>query len=153
MKASAAVTIYAPIDQVFDFIANIENNDQWINGVTEPAWTSVSVMETGATFQSMYTYGGKTHEIAYEITALETPRLMATRSTSGPFPFDSEDKNKTVHMFASSCLTTISLAFRTIGLQTKREGLCYVHQLTESCRFECRVVWTAAAKVSRLGPV
>ena len=44
MKASAAVTIYAPIDQVFDFIANIENNDQWINGVTEPAWTSVSAV-------------------------------------------------------------------------------------------------------------
>jgi uncharacterized membrane protein len=96
MKASATVTIYATIDQVFDFIANIENNDQWINGVTEPAWTSVSVMETGATFQSMYTYGGKTHEIAYEITALETPRLMATRSTSGPFPFDSEVSLKSI---------------------------------------------------------
>ncbi|MDP6451813.1 MAG: SRPBCC family protein [SAR202 cluster bacterium] len=90
MKASATVTIEAPIEQVFDYIADIENMDQWVNGVTEPKWTSDPVEETGATFQSFYTYGGTTHEMEYEITALEAPTRMATRSTSGPFPFDAE---------------------------------------------------------------
>jgi uncharacterized membrane protein len=90
MKASATVTIDAPIEQVFGYIADVENMDQWVNGVTEPKWTSDPVKEARATFQSFYTYGGTTHEMEYEITALEAPIRMATRSTSGPFPFDAE---------------------------------------------------------------
>jgi len=90
LKASATVTINAPIQRVFEFVANVENMDKWVNGVTEPAWTSTQVLEVGATFESFYTYGGKTHEMTYEVTALESPTRMATRSTGGPFPFDSE---------------------------------------------------------------
>ena len=90
MKASATVTINAPIQRVFEFVANIENMDKWVNGVTEPAWTSERVMEVGATFKSFYSYGGKTHEMTYEVTDLEAPTIMATRSTSGLFPFDGE---------------------------------------------------------------
>jgi leucyl-tRNA synthetase len=64
--------------------------DQWVNGVTEPRWTSERIIEAGATFESSYTYGGNVHDITYEVTGLEAPTKMATRSTSGPFPFDSE---------------------------------------------------------------
>lgn len=90
MKASASLTVDAPIDRVFEFVSNIENMDLWVNGVTEPEWTSESRARVGATFRSLYTYGGRTHEMGYEITALEPPTVMATRSTSGPFPFDAE---------------------------------------------------------------
>jgi uncharacterized protein YndB with AHSA1/START domain len=90
MKASATVTINAPIERVFAFVATIENMDLWVNGVTEPRWTSERIMETGATFGSFYGNAGNIHEVTYEVTALEAPTKLATRSTSGPFPFDSE---------------------------------------------------------------
>ena len=90
MIASATVTMNAPIERVFEFLANIENMDQWVNGVTEPRWTSERIMETGATFKSLYGNYGNIHEVTYEVTDLDVPTKMATRSISGPFPFDSE---------------------------------------------------------------
>jgi uncharacterized protein YndB with AHSA1/START domain len=90
MKASATVTIDAPIEQIFEFVANIENMDLWVNGVTEPRWTSEQIMEAGATFKSFYGNAGNIHEVTYEVIALDVPTKMATRSISGPFPFDSE---------------------------------------------------------------
>lgn len=40
----------------------------------------------GARFEITYTYGGGAHEMAYEVTASETPVRYAMRG-DGPFPF------------------------------------------------------------------
>ena len=88
MQASASIIIDKLIDAVFAFAANVENMDKWVIGVTEPRRTSDGAFGVGSTFFSKYTYGGKTSDINYVVTAHEPPRRHAVKATSGPFPFE-----------------------------------------------------------------
>lgn len=86
MKTSATIMIERPIEDVFVFAANIENMGRWFTGVSEPRLTSDGDYGAGSTFASKYTYGGKTHDMAYEVVAYSPPTQHNFRSTSGPFP-------------------------------------------------------------------
>lgn len=87
MRASASIVIGIPMRSVFDFVANIENMDTWINGVTGPKMTSEGEPGVGSTFESYYTYAGRTHRVAYRIVEFEPPTRTIHEWTSGPFPF------------------------------------------------------------------
>ena len=87
MRASASLVIDVPIQTVFDFVADIENMERWINGVTESKRTSGGELGVGSTFESYYTYAGKTHSVAYRTVEFEPPTRIASEWTSGPFPF------------------------------------------------------------------
>ncbi len=88
MRSSANIVIDAPIETVFDFVADPENMDRWITGVTNPKTTSEGEFGVGSTFASDYTYAGKTHSVVYRIVEFESPRRTAMEWTSGPFPFE-----------------------------------------------------------------
>ncbi len=88
MKASASIVIDRPISEVWDFVADIRNMDKWVNGVSDPKPISQGEWGVGSTFESGYTYAGKTHTITYEITGFDPPNRVSVRSTSGPFPFE-----------------------------------------------------------------
>ena len=88
MRASANLVIDVPIQTVFDFVADIENMDRWINGVTGPKRTSEGELGVGSTFESYYTYAGKTQRVAFRTVEFEPPTRTATEWTSGPFPFE-----------------------------------------------------------------
>ena len=90
MKAGTSIVVERPIEDVWAFVANIENMDQWVVGVTEPRLSNGRAIGLGTTYTSKYTYGGKTHNVDYEVTAYEPHRHFATRSTEGPFPFEGE---------------------------------------------------------------
>ena len=87
MKASASVVIDQSIHTVWEFVANVENLEKWVDGVREPHWTSAGEIEVGSTFASKYAYRGKTFDMAYVVTEFSPPIRFATRSTSGPFPY------------------------------------------------------------------
>lgn len=88
MRASASLVIDVPIRTVFAFVADIENMDRWINGVTGPKRTSEGELGVGSTFESGYTYAGKTRRVAYRTVEFEPPTRIASEWTSGPFPFE-----------------------------------------------------------------
>lgn len=90
MKAGTSIVVERPIEDVWAFVANIENMDKWVVGVTEPRLSNGRDMGVGVTYTSKYTYAGKTHTIDYEVTAYEPQRHFATQSTEGPFPFKGE---------------------------------------------------------------
>ena len=90
MKAGTSIVVERPIEDVWAFVANIENMDQWVVGVSEPRLSNGRDIGVGATYTSKYTYAGKTHTIDYEVTAYEPHRHFATQSTEGPFPFKGE---------------------------------------------------------------
>ena len=90
MKAGTSIVVERPIEDVWAFVANIENMDKWVVGVSEPRLSNGRDMGVGATYTSKYTYAGKTQTIDYEVTAYEPHRHFATRSTEGPFPFEGE---------------------------------------------------------------
>jgi uncharacterized membrane protein len=88
MKSSASLLVNKPIDEVFAYIARLENMEQWADGVSQVQMISQGDVRLGTTFRSKYTYAGKTHNITYEVTTYEAPHRFGLRSTSGPFPFE-----------------------------------------------------------------
>ena len=81
MRASASLVIDVPIQTVFDFVTDVENMDRWINGVTGSKRTSGDELGVGSTFESLYTYAGKTHSVAYRTVEFEPPTLTAIART------------------------------------------------------------------------
>lgn len=88
LGASAEYVMDHPVEAVWDFVSNVENNDRWVEGVLAPRWTSDGEPTVGSTYESKYKYAGKTHDVEYEVTAYEPPRKFGSRTTSGPFPYD-----------------------------------------------------------------
>lgn len=87
LEATVKIEIRKPIDEVFGFAADATNIDRWVTGVSEPERTPDGDYSVGTTLRSKYTYGGRMHEITYEVTEYDPPRRHAMKSTSGPFPF------------------------------------------------------------------
>ena len=88
MKATASIFVDRPISAVWSFVADVANMESWVNGVSDLVRTSEGELGIGSTFQSNYTYAGKTHPVTYVITEFDPPNCITMRSTSGPFPFE-----------------------------------------------------------------
>lgn len=88
MKSSAAIDVDRSIEEVFAFVANVENMERWVDGVGDARLASDGEVAVGSTIESDYTYRGKTFEMDMEVTAFEEPTRFGTRATEGPFPFD-----------------------------------------------------------------
>lgn len=85
--ASASMMIDKPIEEVFSFAADVDQWDQWVEGVSQPRRISPGELGVGSTFASKYSYSGLTHDVTYEITAFDPPNRHAIKAVSGPFPF------------------------------------------------------------------
>ncbi|WP_435154846.1 SRPBCC family protein [Haladaptatus sp. DFWS20] len=88
MKASATVEVFRPIDEVFEYIANVENMNQWVVSVGETKRVSGDGTGVGDRYESSYTYGGKTHDMNFEVTEYESPTRFGITAPEGPFAFD-----------------------------------------------------------------
>ena len=105
------------------FAAKVENMARWFTGVTEPRLTSDGDYGAGSTFASKYTYGGKTHDMAYEVVAYSPPVQHGFKSTSGPFPVQAylelrsvgSDTEVTHTIDAGSDSTITSVMFALLG--------------------------------------
>ena len=86
MKGSATVRINKPVEEVFSFITDVENNDRWVDGASETKLISDDVINIGSTFEGKYDYSGKTHNIGYEVVNFSSPDHFGVKSTHGPFP-------------------------------------------------------------------
>ena len=88
MRGSATVRINKPVEEVFSFITNVENNDRWVEGASETKLIKDEVVSIGSIFEGKYNYSGKTHEIGYEVVNFSSPNQFGVKSTHGPFPFE-----------------------------------------------------------------
>ena len=88
MRASTSVIINKPVREVWDFIADLNNMDKWVVGVSDQRQTSEGEFGAGATFASNYTYRNRTFPMTNVVTAFEPPHTYGVKSTSGPFPYE-----------------------------------------------------------------
>ena len=88
MKGSATVVINKPVEDVFSFITNVENNDRWVDGASETKLIDDEGVRIGSAFEGKYTSSGKTHDIGYEVVSFSPPDRFGVKSTHGPFPFE-----------------------------------------------------------------
>ena len=101
-KVSATVTINRPIDEVFNFIKNLNNHANWQTGVLESRITSEGEIGIGSTYKYITQMMGRKISTTGEITTCDVNEGFKYRSTSGPFQivggyaFEMEDGNTMV---------------------------------------------------------
>ncbi len=79
MRVNHKIHIHAPIDTVFDWVANNEKVPLWMEGLDATEYTSYRDPDnpTGTTFRQRMTEFGRTVEYAGEITDYQFPTLLA----------------------------------------------------------------------------
>jgi uncharacterized protein YndB with AHSA1/START domain len=87
-KLEAGITINRPIEEVFAFTSNPENEPLWRPELLELEQTSDGPIGAGTTFREVMQFLGRRIESTGEITEYEPNKRNAVKSTSGPFPFE-----------------------------------------------------------------
>jgi carbon monoxide dehydrogenase subunit G len=86
MRASAEVVVERPLEAVWLWASDPRNWENWLDGVHDVRLRGR--LEEGARLTSRYDYGGRTHDIEYEIVERKPARRQVVRTVSGPFPFE-----------------------------------------------------------------
>ncbi len=84
-KVEASKVINRPIEEVFTFAANIENNPKWQDRVLEARVTSEGPISTGSTFRYVEKLLNRIVDTTGEITEYNPNRNYFFKSISGPF--------------------------------------------------------------------
>ena len=88
IQASAKVLVNRPIDEVWDFVSDVETMDRWVKGIAE-AQRPAGGLEVGSTFPSKFIHGAHTFDVTHRVTELDPPSRLGTESTEGPFQYSS----------------------------------------------------------------
>jgi uncharacterized protein YndB with AHSA1/START domain len=86
LTVTHSVTIDRPVEVVFDYLADNDNVTRWKKGLVEVRRTSEGPPGVGTTEVHVSEFLGRRSEVGHEITEYEPGRLMAFKTTSGPFP-------------------------------------------------------------------
>ena len=90
IKIENSVVINKPVEEVFEYMANSENNPQWQSSAQEVVKTSEGPIGVGTTYSSVSQLLGKRLESVVEYTAYEPNKTVAGKVISGPIPFQFE---------------------------------------------------------------
>ena len=86
MIAKTSIVIERSIDEVFDYVSNVENMPRWVSGVSKVRLMSDKV-KAGARFTADYAEGFRRSAIGFKVVEFEPPVRFATKSERGPFSF------------------------------------------------------------------
>lgn len=82
MNYKTSVIINRPLDQVFDYVTNIENSSQWGDAVVEAWQETDGPMGPGTIVTERVKMGPVLSELSWEITAYEPNRLCVYEGES-----------------------------------------------------------------------
>ena len=85
-----SVTINRPVEEVFAFLSNGENDPKWSSLTVESKKTSEGPIGVGTTWQSVSKFLGRRIEGESKYIEYELNRKITNKVTSGPFPFESQ---------------------------------------------------------------
>ena len=86
IREELSVVIERPVEEVFAFATDPENEPLWQSTSLETEQTSGGPVGVGATFRNTSKFLGRRIETTYEVTENEPPRRQCLRVTSGPIP-------------------------------------------------------------------
>lgn len=81
-----SIVINRPAEEVFEYLANLENDLQWRSEWVETRKLSDGSPGVGATFRLTGEMFGRQIPTVYEVTEYEPCRTAAWKTVSGPFP-------------------------------------------------------------------
>ena len=76
-QVTYSITIERPLDQVWDFLTNLENTPKWDIGVRETRVTSQGLAGLGTTFQNIGPFLGRESVRDYEVTTYDPQRKVS----------------------------------------------------------------------------
>lgn len=83
----SSVVINQPVEQVFAFYMDPENETQWRIGVLDIETTSEGPIGVGTTTREVTQFLGRRIENTAMVTEYEPNKMVAMETTSGPIPF------------------------------------------------------------------
>ncbi len=86
MEFEGVIEIERPAAEVFDYIADFENNPRWQGGMRSCQWTSKPPIAVGSTYVQEARFLGRRIETHFRVTALEPGRSISIESTKSTFP-------------------------------------------------------------------
>jgi uncharacterized membrane protein len=87
-RVEASVVIDRPLEEVFDFASNTENDPQWASGILEARKTSEGPIGVGTTFRGVIERLGQRIEWTSEITHYQPHTRVDFKSGGGPMKFE-----------------------------------------------------------------
>jgi len=86
IREELSVVIERPVEEVFAFATDPENDPLWQSTSLETERTSGGPVGVGTTFRNTSKFLGRRIETAYEVTEMEPPRRQCVKIVSGPIP-------------------------------------------------------------------
>ena len=87
IKLEHSIVINRPVEEVYDFVTDVEKASQWRSGVVESKKIS-DEPAVGATASEVMQFLGRRMETTYEITEYEPNRKFGFKVISGPVPME-----------------------------------------------------------------
>jgi len=87
-KFENSIVINRPVEEVFAFLSNQENNPKWQSGSLENKKTSDGPIGVGTTYHSVSQALGRRIEGELQVTEYEPNRKYSGKSKSGSIPFE-----------------------------------------------------------------
>ncbi len=88
-KVEIGIVINRPVEEVFAFLSNPENNPKWNSVSSEVKITSAGPIGVGTTYRAVIKALGRRIEGENEFTEYEPNRKFTFKSKSGPVPLES----------------------------------------------------------------
>jgi uncharacterized protein YndB with AHSA1/START domain len=88
VRIEESVVINRPVEDVFAFMSNPENDPQWQSETTETEITSQGPIGVGTTYLDVTHFLGRRIESIYEFTEYEINKKLSLKTTSGPIPIE-----------------------------------------------------------------
>jgi carbon monoxide dehydrogenase subunit G len=86
-KLDYTIVINRPVEDVFEFMNNPENEKLYRSGIIELEKISDGPIGVGTTTREVSEFLGVKMETTSEVTEYEPNKVIATKATSGPIPF------------------------------------------------------------------
>ena len=76
IQLKETITVSAPIEVAFDYVAQFDNIESWDPGIVSAKKPSTSPTEVGTAFDLVTTFKGRKSEMTYTITTLDKPHRL-----------------------------------------------------------------------------
>jgi ligand-binding SRPBCC domain-containing protein len=87
-SVSSSTTINKPVEIVFNFLTQIENQKSLTPSILEAKLTPPGPVAVGSLFHYTTEYAGKKYESAVQVSAYEPNKKWATKTTGTPKPME-----------------------------------------------------------------
>ena len=87
LSASATIEIERDPAEVWAYVADVTNQDHWVDGMSESKVVGDGPVGRGTQIRGTYTYGGGSAPVLMTITEFREGRELSIDASEGPFPF------------------------------------------------------------------